>query len=225
MKHKADAILKQNFSGDCSTGSDRTTIDASFSGRVSVSVADEGETALVVSMVGVHSEIRDGLKTEQKGLNSNSYPSYSKDDLLNETVADAKILRNSDGFSMSHNRYSEMNLVPTVSSEATERPLEFSPIRESAHTLFRPEQGNMSNVQAPSCSFSQTSKVPENSGEENALFRNNARSTVIESPQLSSPGLLVVCIFMHNVCKPYSSSSSEICMHLQVPNLFFNHLI
>nr|ABA96698.2 expressed protein [Oryza sativa Japonica Group]USH99985.1 hypothetical protein [Oryza sativa Japonica Group] len=173
--------------GDCSTGSDRTTIDASFSGRVSVSVADEGETALVVSMVGVHSEIRDGLKTEQKGLNSNSYPSYSKDDLLNETVADAKILRNSDGFSISHNRYSEMNLVHTVSSEPTERPLEFSPIRESAHTLFRPEQGNMSNVQAPSCSFSQTSKVPENSGEENALFRNNARSTVIESPQLSSP--------------------------------------
>lgn len=187
VKHKADAILKQNFSGDCSTGSDRTTIDASFSGRVSVSVADEGETALVVSMVGVHSEIRDGLKTEQKGLNSNSYPSYSKDDLLNETVADAKILRNSDGFSISHNRYSEMNLVHTVSSEPTERPLEFSPIRESAHTLFRPEQGNMSNVQAPSCSFSQTSKVPENSGEENALFRNNARSTVIESPQLSSP--------------------------------------
>ncbi|KAF0918108.1 hypothetical protein E2562_022695 [Oryza meyeriana var. granulata] len=201
VKHKADATLKQNFSADSSTGSDRTTTDASFSGRVFVSVADEGETALVVSMVGVHSETRDGLsrpslglKTEQGGFNSNSYPSCSKDDLLNEAVADAKIFRNSDGFSISHNRYSEMNLVHTVSSKPTERPLEFSPIRESATTLFRSEQGNMSNVQlevpqhAPSCSFSQIGKVAENSGDENALFRNNGGSTAIKSPQLSSPG-------------------------------------
>ena len=55
MEHEADVILKQNFSEECVIGSDRTGINASFSGRVSVSVADEGETALVVSMVGVHS--------------------------------------------------------------------------------------------------------------------------------------------------------------------------
>ncbi|XP_015699291.1 uncharacterized protein LOC102716358 isoform X2 [Oryza brachyantha] len=199
VKHNADPILKQNFSGDCSTGSGRTTTDASFSGRVSVSVADEGETALVVSMVGVHSEIRDGLsepslglKTEQERFNSNSYPSYSNDDLLNEAVADAKIFRNSDGFTISHDRCSETNLVHKVSSEPTERPLEFSPIRESATTLFRSEQGNMPNVQlevpqhAPSCSFSQISKVSENSGEENTLLREIGRSTVI-TPQFSSP--------------------------------------
>ncbi|KAL5220938.1 hypothetical protein ABZP36_025651 [Zizania latifolia] len=163
VKHKADAILKQHFSGDCLIGSDRTNIDESFSGRVSVSAADEGETALVVSMVGVHSEIADGLsesllglRTEQEGFNSNSYPSYPKD-------------------------------------EPTERPLEFSPIRESATLLFSSEQGNMSNVQlevqqnVPSCSFLPSSKVAEDSREENALFGNNGRSTVINSPELSSP--------------------------------------
>uniref|UniRef100_A0A0D9V511 RING-type domain-containing protein n=1 Tax=Leersia perrieri TaxID=77586 RepID=A0A0D9V511_9ORYZ len=143
VKHKVDSILKPNFSGDFSSGSDRTTTDASFSGRVSVSVADEGETALVVSMVGVHPEIQDGLsgpslglKTEQEGFNSNSYQSYSKKNLLSEAV---------------------------------------------------PEQGNMSDVQlevpyhAPSCSFSQSTKKTENSGEE------NERCTVIKPPHLSSP--------------------------------------
>ncbi|CAM0952441.1 unnamed protein product [Alopecurus aequalis] len=56
-KNKSDVILKQSISED----SDRTSADASFSGRASVSVADDGETALVVSMVGVDSESKDDL--------------------------------------------------------------------------------------------------------------------------------------------------------------------
>lgn len=204
VKQKADVILKQNFSGDCVIGSDRTTSDASFSGRMSVSVADEGETALVVSMVGVHSVIGDGLsesslglKTDQEAFNCNSYPSYSKDDSSHDAVADASILRNTDSFSRSHDKYSEMNLVRTVSSEPTERSLEFSPIRESATTLLSSEQGNMSNEQlevpqhVSSYSLLHSSKEAENTAEENAVSRNNNdRSPVIKSPQLSSPGML-----------------------------------
>uniref|UniRef100_A0A0A9AX03 Uncharacterized protein n=1 Tax=Arundo donax TaxID=35708 RepID=A0A0A9AX03_ARUDO len=68
VKYNANVVLKQNFTEECVIGSDRTSTDASFSGRVSVSVADEGETALVVSMFGVHSEIKGGLSEASLGL-------------------------------------------------------------------------------------------------------------------------------------------------------------
>ncbi|KAG8055612.1 hypothetical protein GUJ93_ZPchr0001g32365 [Zizania palustris] len=195
VKPKEDAILKEHFSGDCLIGSDRTNIDELFSGRVSVSVADEGETALVVSMVGIHSEIVDGpsetslgLKAEQEGFSSNSYPSYPKD-------------------------------------EPTERPLEFSPIHESATTLFSSEKGYMSNVQLevpqnmPSCSLLPSSKVAENLGEESALFRNNGRSTVINSPELSSPAAKTARSTDRDVIDEGAAQQMGSALHVQLPSM------
>jgi hypothetical protein len=203
VKHDADVILKQNFNEEYVIGSDRTSADASFSGRVSVSVADEGETALVVSMVGGHPEIKGGvsevslgMKTAHEACNGTSGPSYSKDDFTHDSVADASILRNTDVFSRSHNRSSEMNIFCTVSSESAERSLKFSPIRESATTLFSSDQGNMPNEQleAPklvrASSLSDNSKEAENRGQENAVHKHNNERSIIKSPQPSSPGIL-----------------------------------
>jgi hypothetical protein len=200
VKHDADVILKQNFSEEYVIGSDRTSTDASFSGRVSVSVADEGETALVVSMVGVHSEIKGGvsevslgLKAPHEACNGTSGPSYSKDDFTHDTVADASRLRNTDVFSRSQNKCSEMNIVCTVSSESAKSSLQLSPIHESTTTLFCSDQGNMSNeqVEAPTpCSLSDNSKEAENRGHENVVHEHNHERSIIKSPQPSSPGIL-----------------------------------
>ncbi|KAL6845053.1 hypothetical protein ACP4OV_024548 [Aristida adscensionis] len=195
VKQEADVILKQNSSEECVIGPDRTSTDASFSGRVSVSVADEGETALVVSMVGVHSEIRGGLseaslvsKTTQEAFDSSSYTTYSKD-----ASTDAGILRNTNSFSRSHNKPSDMNIVCSVSSEPTETLLEFSPIRESSTALFNSEQGIISSelLEVPnlvsSCSSVDNSKETKNTGEENVVHENNnQRSPENKNPQPSS---------------------------------------
>ncbi|KAL6615950.1 hypothetical protein ACP70R_038220 [Stipagrostis hirtigluma subsp. patula] len=200
VKNEADVILKPKFSEACVIGSDGESTDPSFSGRVSVSVADEGETALVVSMVGVHSEnkgdISEGLlcltKTEET-FNCSSYPSYSNDDLT-DTVANASILRNTDSFSRSHSKPSDMNIACTDSSEPKERLFEFSPIRESATTLFSSEQGNMSieQLEVPklvsSCSLLHNNKDAKSAIEENEVHKNNdQRSPVIKPPQPSPP--------------------------------------
>jgi hypothetical protein len=200
VKYGADVILKQNFSEEYVTCSDRTSTDASFSGRVSVSVADEGETALVVSMFGVHPEIKGGvsevslgLKRPHEACNGTSGPSNSKDDFTHDIVADASRLRNTDVFSISQNKSSEMNIVFTVSSDSSERSLQLSPIRESATTLFSSDQGNMSNEQVEAltpCSFSDNSKEAENRGHENVVHEHNHERSIVKSPQPSSPGIL-----------------------------------
>ncbi|XP_066379816.1 uncharacterized protein At4g10930 [Miscanthus floridulus] len=193
VEHEADVILKQNFSEECVIGSDRTGTNASFSGRVSVSVADEGETALVVSMVGVHSETRGGLseaslglKTAHETFNCSSYPSHSKDAL----VADASSLWNTDIFSRSQNKPSEINVVHTLYSEPTETSLQFSPIREPATTIFSSEEGHMSTERfevpklVSSCPVVDNSKEAKSTVEENAVEQsNNELSPVIKSPQ------------------------------------------
>ncbi|CAO2166207.1 unnamed protein product [Urochloa humidicola] len=171
VKHAADVILKQNLSEECVIGSDRTSTDASFSGRVSVSVADEGETALVVSMVGVQSETRSdlsetsqGLKTAHEAFDYSPYPCHSKDAFAHNTVAHA------------------------------ETSLQFSPIREPAATIFSSEQGNMSNEQlevpklVSSSPVIDSSEEAKNTGKDNALQKsNNESSPVIKYPQPSSP--------------------------------------
>ncbi|KAI5000135.1 hypothetical protein ZWY2020_004724 [Hordeum vulgare] len=196
VENKSDVALKQNISGD----SDRTSTDASFSGRVSVSVADDGETALVVSMVAVNSESKDdllegslGSKTAQEAFYCNSLPSYSKDDLSSEAVANACIPRNKDSSCKPHNKSSEINLACLVSSEPTQRSSDHSPIRESACIPFSSEHGNISNEQSdglqhgPSYSSLCRSMEAETTGEEAALPRNsNEKSPVIKSAQLSS---------------------------------------
>ncbi|TVU35279.1 hypothetical protein EJB05_17163 [Eragrostis curvula] len=203
VNQEADVIFKQKFSEERVIGSDRTSTDASFSGRVSVSVADEGETALVVSMVGIHPEIKGGLsevgvKTAREAFNGTSCPSDSKDDLTHDTVADASLLRNTDVSSRSHNKSSEMNIFCTVSSETTERSLQFSPIRESATTLFSSEQGNMSTEQlglpklVSSYSFAENSKEAENRGQENAVHKHNNEISITRSPLASSPASKLV---------------------------------
>jgi len=202
VKHTADVILKQNLSEECVIGSDRTSTDASFSGRVSVSVADEGETALVVSMVGVQYETRSdlsegslGLKTTHEAFDYSPYSSHSRDAFTHNTAADSSSLRNTDSFSRSQNRSSEMNIVRTLYSESTEMPLQFSPIRESAVTISA-EQSNMSNEQLDvpklvSCPVRGNSKEATNTGEDNAAQRSNdERPPVVKSPQPSSPGML-----------------------------------
>jgi len=202
VKHTADVILKQNLSEECVIGSDRTSTDASFSGRVSVSVADEGETALVVSMVGVQYETRSdlsegslGLKTTHEAFDYSPYSSHSRDAFTHNTAADSSSLRNTDSFSRSQNRSSEMNIVRTLYSESTEMPLQFSPIRESAVTISA-EQSNMSNEQLDvpklvSCPVRGNSKEATNTGEDNAAQRSNdERPHVVKSPQPSSPGML-----------------------------------
>ncbi|KQK09510.1 hypothetical protein BRADI_2g48387v3 [Brachypodium distachyon] len=194
VKNKSDVILKQNFSGDCVTDSDRTTADASFSERVSVSVADDGETAIVVSMVGVNSRFSEGsLGSETGQAYSNSYPSYSKDDSSHDAVANAHILRDKDNSCGSPNKSSGINLVHMVSSEPTQRSSELSPIRESATTLFSSEHGNISNEQleepqdVSSYFLLHRSKEAGNTGEENAVPRNNNETfPAIKSPQLFS---------------------------------------
>lgn len=204
VNHMEDAILKQNLSGECVIGSDRTSVDASFSGRVSVSVADEGETALVVSMVDVQSETRSNLseasldlKTAHEAFNYNPYPSHSKDAFKHDTAADASTLRSTDSFSRSQNKSSEMNTVRTLYSEPTEMSLQFSPIREPAATIFSSERGNMSNEQlevpklVSSCPVIDNSKEAKNTGEDNAVQKsNNERTPVIKSPPPFSPGML-----------------------------------
>ncbi|CAL4947731.1 unnamed protein product [Urochloa decumbens] len=201
VKHTADVGLKQNLSEECVIGSDRTSTDASFSGRVSVSVADEGETALVVSMVGVQSETRSdlsessqGLKTALEAFSYSPYPGHSKDAFTHNTVADASTLRNRDTFTRSQNKSSEMNAVRTLYCEPTETSLQFSPIREPAATIFSSEQGNMSNEQlevpkpVSSCPVIDSSKEAKNTGKDNAVQKsNNERSPVIKYPQPSSP--------------------------------------
>uniref|UniRef100_A0A453FHU0 PHD and RING finger domain-containing protein 1 n=2 Tax=Aegilops tauschii subsp. strangulata TaxID=200361 RepID=A0A453FHU0_AEGTS len=195
-KNESEVVLKQNISGD----SDRTSTDASFSGRVSVSVADDGETALVVSMVGVNSESKDdlqegslGSKTAQESFYCNSHPSCSIDDLSHEDVANACILRNKDISCSSHNKSSETNLTRMVSSEPTQRSSELSAMRESACILFSAEHGNVSNEQSEvpqdglSYSLLCRNKEAESTGEDAALPRNsNGNSPVIKSAQLSS---------------------------------------
>ncbi|VAH79636.1 unnamed protein product [Triticum turgidum subsp. durum] len=195
-KNESEVILKQNISGD----SDRTSTGASFSGRVSVSVADDGETALVVSMVGVNSESKDdlqegslGSKTAQEAFYCNSHPSCSIDDLSHEDVANACIPRNKDISCSLHNKSSETNLARMVSSEPTQRSSELSAMRESACILFSAEHGNISNEQSEvpqdglSYSLLCRNKEAESTGEDAALPRNsNGKSPVIKSAQLSS---------------------------------------
>ncbi|KAJ1285158.1 hypothetical protein BS78_03G258500 [Paspalum vaginatum] len=183
IKREADAIPKQNFSEECVIGSDRINADTSFSGRVSVSVADEGETALVVSMVGVHSETRCGLSEASLGLKTS-----------HDTVADASTLRNTYSFSRSQNKLNEMNVFCTLSSEPAETSLQFSPIREPTTTVISSEQGNMPTKQlevpklVPSCPVVDNSREAKNTGDESAVQQsNNERCPVIKSPQLSSP--------------------------------------
>lgn len=204
VKHTADVILKQNLSEECVIGSDKTSTDASFSGRVSVSVADEGETALVVSMVGVQSETRSdlseaslGLKTAHEAFNYSPYSSHSKDAFTHNTAADSSTLRNTDSFSISQNKSSEMNIVRTLYSEPTETSLQFSPIREPAAIIHGAKQGNMSNEQlevpklVSSCPVIDNTKEAKITGEDNAAQKgNDERSPVIRSPQPSSPGML-----------------------------------
>lgn len=199
-KNESEVVLKQNISGD----SDRTSTDASFSGRVSVSVADDGETALVVSMVGVNSESKDdllegslGSETAQEAFYCNSHPSCSIDDLSHEDVANACIPRNKDISCSSHNKSSETNLTRMVSSEPTQRSSELSAMRESACILFSAEHGNISNEQSEvpqdglSYSLLCRNKEAESTGEDAALPRNsNGNSPVIKSAQLSSAGML-----------------------------------
>ncbi|GJN17853.1 hypothetical protein PR202_gb04956 [Eleusine coracana subsp. coracana] len=203
VKRDADVILKQNFSEGFVIGSDRTSTDASFSGRVSVSIADEGETALVVSMVGVHpesdqSEVSLGLKTTQEAFNGTSGPSYPNNDFTHDIVADASNLRNTDVFSRSQNKSSEMNTFCDVSSVPAERSLQFSPIRDSTTSLFSSEQGTRSNEQleAPKlmspCSFSdgtfsENGIEAENRGQENAVHKHNNKRPTMKSPEPSSP--------------------------------------
>ena len=202
VKHTADVILKQNLSEECVIGSDRTSTDASFSGRVSVAVADEGETALVVSMVGVQSETRSdlseaslGLKTTHEAFNYSPYSSHSRDAFTHNTAADSSTLRNTDSFSRSQNKSSEMNIVRALYSEPTEASLQFSPIREPAATIVDAEQGNMLNEQLEvsklvSCPVIGNGKEAKITGEDNAAQRSkDERSPVIKSPQPSSPGM------------------------------------
>ncbi|WVZ69030.1 hypothetical protein U9M48_017887 [Paspalum notatum var. saurae] len=182
IKHEANAISKKNFSEECVIGSDRTSTDTSFSGRVSVSVADEGETALVVSMVGVHSETRCGLSEASLGLKTS-----------HDTVADASTLKNTYSFSRSQNKLNEMNVFSTLPSEPTETSLQFSPIREPATSVISSEQGNMSTEQlevpklVSSCPVVDNSSEAKNTGDESAVQQSNNESPVIKSPQSSSP--------------------------------------
>jgi hypothetical protein len=197
--NKPDVILKQSISDV----SDRTSTDASFSGKVSVSVADDGETALVVSMVGVNSESKSGLlegslssKTAQEGFYCNSYPSYSKDNLSHDVATNGSILRNKDSSCKSHVKSLEINHAGMVSSDPTERSSELSPIHESACSLFGSEHDNLLNegLEIPqhvsSYSLLCGNEEAESTGEETALPRNsNAKSPVIKSAQLSSAGM------------------------------------
>ncbi|KAM0905687.1 hypothetical protein ACQ4PT_017269 [Festuca glaucescens] len=184
-KNKSDVILKQSISDV----SDRTSTDASFSGKVSVSVADDGETALVVSMVGVNSGSKSGLlegslgsKTVQEAFYSNSYPSYSQDFLSHDAVANGCI-----------DKSLEINLAGMVSSDPTKRLSELSPIHESACSLSGAEHGNILNEgseisqHVSSYSLLCGNKEAESTAEEIALPRNsNEKSPVIKSAQLSS---------------------------------------
>ncbi|XP_012701893.1 uncharacterized protein At4g10930 isoform X2 [Setaria italica] len=223
VKHAADVILKQNLGGECVIDSDRTSADASFSGRVSVSVADEGETALVVSMVGVQSETRSDLseasldlKTAHEAFNYNPYPSHSKDAFKHDSIADASTLRSTDSFSRSQNKSSEMNIVRTLYSEPTEMSFQFSPIREPAATIFSSERGNMSNEQlevpklVSSCPVIDNSKEAKNTGEDNAVQKsNNERSPAIKSPQPFSPDAVQQMKSAQNMQSPLRHDGHE----------------
>nr|CAB3474098.1 unnamed protein product [Digitaria exilis] len=223
VKHTADVILKQNINEECVMVSDRTSTDASFSGRVSVSVADEGETALVVSMVGVQSKTRSdlseaslGLKTGHEAFNYSSYPSHSKNDFTRDTVTDASTLRNTDSFSSSQNKSSQMNIVRTLYSEPAETSLQFSPIREPTTILVGSEQGNMSDDQlevpklVSSCPVIDNSKEAKSTGEDNAAQKsNNERYPVIKSPQPSSQDAVQKMISAQNMQSPLRHDGHE----------------
>jgi hypothetical protein len=198
-KNKSDVILKQSISDV----SDRTSTDALFSGKVSVSVADDGETALVVSMVGVNSGSKSALlegslssKTVQEAFPSNSYPSYSQDHLSPDAVANGCILRNKDSSCRSQDKSLEINLAAMVSSDPTKRSSELSPIHESAFSLSGAKHGNLLNEgseipqHVPSYSLLCGNKEAESTGEDIALpTSSNEKSHVIKSAQLSSAGM------------------------------------
>jgi len=222
VKHMADVNLKQNLSEECVIGSDRTSTDASFSGRVSVAVADEGETALVVSMVGVQSETRSdlseaslGLKTTHEAFNYSPYSSHSRDAFTHNTAADSSTLRNTDSFSRSQNKSSEMNIVRALYSEPTEASLQFSPIREPAATIVDAEQGNMLNEQLEvsklvSCPVIGNSKEAKITGEDNAAQRSkDERSPVIKSPQPCSPDAVQQMKTAQNMQSPLRHDGHE----------------
>ncbi|CAM0953481.1 unnamed protein product [Alopecurus aequalis] len=151
-KNKSDVILKQSISED----SDRRSTDASFSGRMSVSVADDGETALVVSMVGVNSESKDGL------LEGNSNKS-SEINLVGMVSSD--LTQGSSELSPIHESACILSVTEhgNIPNEQLEVP-----------------------QHVPSYSLLFGSKEAESTGEETALPRNsNEKSPVIKSAQLS----------------------------------------
>uniref|UniRef100_A0ACD5T6P6 Uncharacterized protein n=1 Tax=Avena sativa TaxID=4498 RepID=A0ACD5T6P6_AVESA len=153
-KNKSDVTLKQSISED----SDRTSTDASFSGRVSVSVADDGETALVVSMVGVNSESKDGLLEGNSGRSCNKSPEIN---LVG--VVSSEPTRGSSELSPIHESAFGTE-DGNISNEQLEVP----------HHV-------------PSDSLLCGSKEVESTGEEAVFPRNsNESSPVIKSAQLSS---------------------------------------
>uniref|UniRef100_A0ACD5TYX2 Uncharacterized protein n=1 Tax=Avena sativa TaxID=4498 RepID=A0ACD5TYX2_AVESA len=156
-KNKSDVTLKQIISED----SDRTSTDASFSGRVSVSVADDGETALVVSMVGVNSKSKDGLLEGSSGR-----PCNKSTEINLVGVVSSEPTRGSSEFSPIHE--SACIIFGTEDGNISNEQLEVP------HHV-------------PSDSLLCGSKEAESTGEDTALPRNsNESSPVIKSAQLSS---------------------------------------
>ena len=133
---------------------------------MSVSVADDGETALVVSMVGVNSESKDGL------LDGNSCrsPSISPEISLISVVSSEPIQRSSE---LSPIRESACILFET-----------------EEHGNILNEQLEVPE-HVPSYSLLSGNKETESTGEETALPRNsNEISPVIKSAQPFSEGML-----------------------------------
>lgn len=95
------------------------TIDSSFAGKVSVSIADDGETAVVVSMVGA----------QQNTETSKKFPWESPLDLSTGKGIESLSYDSSTGNRELIYKSSEMS--ETQSDVLMEKPLEFSPIRES----------------------------------------------------------------------------------------------
>ena len=132
---------------------------------MSVSVADDGETALVVSMVGVNSESKDGLLDGNSCRSRNISPEIN----LISVVSSEPIQRSSE---LSPIRESACILFDTEHGNISNEQLEV------------PQH-------VPSYSLLCGSKEAESTGEETALPRNsNEKSPVIKSAQLSSEGML-----------------------------------
>ncbi|XP_020082772.1 uncharacterized protein At4g10930-like isoform X2 [Ananas comosus] len=110
-----DSFLKQNPDGNSIV-----TIDSSFAGKVSVSIADDGETAVVVSMVGA----------QQNTETSKKFPWESPLDLSTGKGIESSSYDSNTGNGELFYKSSEMG--ETQSDVLMEKPLEFSPIRESA---------------------------------------------------------------------------------------------